>query len=117
MMAFPRGTSRDDVIAMAMKGIRPADIIRKTGLGRNTVYADIYWARRHGIRLPTFRRGPSRDTTRRNLCVSEGVFSALGAAAVARGISTTMLAERLLTTIARDGLADAILDDGAGHVS
>lgn len=111
-MSALKMTARDRVVQMALGGTPPREIARKTGLSVNTIYSDLSWARKNGVDLPHFTTGAERRSGTRVVNVPDHILAALSHAALARGVSTPKLVERLLTAIARDDLVEAVLDDG-----
>lgn len=104
----------DEVVKMAQGGMAPAEIAQETGVTINTVYGDIYNARKAGIQLPEFPRGRTRMMSH-NLYLPVRVLSTLEAAAKERELTVHSLAGMILTTIANDNLITAVLDDGDTH--
>jgi transposase len=104
-------TARQQVIDLAAKGTRPGEIAARTDLSINTIYYDLTSARKMGLDIPKFNRGPPRSVSKaRRITLS--VPKALGSQAILRGLTIGLLAELLLARIATDNLADAVLDDG-----
>lgn len=101
-------------LALAAPAATVPDIARVMDCPRGTVISYLSAARREGIDVP--RRPISR--TKRSLGAVElrlatDVHQALHEAAEARECSLSRLVLRLVSHAARDGLIDAILDDGA----
>ncbi len=105
---------RKQVVDMAIKGVRPAEIATRTGLSINTIYCDLSAARKDGVDIPKFTTGRARGLSKGRR-VTLSVPRSLEAQAILRGINTGQLAELLLARIASDNLVDAILDDGDHH--
>ena len=75
----------------------------------------IYRARRRGIAIPPARRSAYHSAFV-NVKIRRDMFERLEGAADRRGIRTRALIARLVHTVARDGIVDAVLDDGGDYV-
>ena len=66
-------------------------------------------ARRNGLTLPkaVSRRATARPTIR----MSDAIMQALDAPAAQRGLTVSDLARRVIETVARENMVDAVLDD------
>lgn len=108
-----------EIARLAKEGVRPGHIATTLGVSRQRVYMRIGWLRRVGEDIPKFPRGrpPCAAKTGAHLrCrLPDDVTERIASCAEARGQSIGQFATRLLTVIARDGLVDAILDDGEGQ--
>lgn len=105
---------RQDVIDMALDGVRPAEIEARTGLSINTIYHDLYQARKQGQDIPNFTAGRQR-APRNKVRVTLTVSKDLEAQALSRDLTVKQLAECLLSRIVEDDLVVAVLDDGGRH--
>ena len=123
---MPRAVATDInvcIVALARDGLPPAAIERALGgaVSRQFIYWILSRARAEGVSIPHF---PTRDA--RSLAPAVSPYGAcrisvpyetltrLQPAAITRRISVSELVRRLLCVIARDGLADSVLDDAAG---
>ncbi|TDE40953.1 hypothetical protein [Antarcticimicrobium sediminis] len=99
------------VIALAVEGVPPRLIAEQLSLDSEAVYYELRNARRRGTQIPRFRCG-RRPNEFRMLRLEPEAMRPLATHALARGMPTARLAERLLERIAADDLVDAVLDDG-----
>lgn len=110
--------TRARIVAMAKDGIRPAMIDRAMpSVGLANIYTAISTARKAGVNIPPFPaiRMPRDGRLPRSLSIEVAALKnrpALLAAAKCRGMTETRLVRRLLDVVLRDGMIDAILDDG-----
>jgi hypothetical protein len=86
------------------QGFTHAEVARQLRVPIHTVGALIASAKR--------ARRPAPPVSQVTITLAHETWAALQPAAVARGISMDALMSRLLTHVARDLLADAVLDDG-----
>lgn len=94
------------ILALARKGLRPAEIAPMIGSTPNAVQARISQLRRMGHRIPhLYGAGIYR------IPISEHVLNVLDYEAAARGLSHPDLAGRILDSVLSEGLIDAVLDD------
>lgn len=112
-MPAPDGRS-DHVLALAKRGVRPCEIAEQTGLSSNAVYTRLAYYRRHGCDIPRFTGGPRKNGTARLYItdVAPDLRNLLEPHAARRDQTINELARDLLDMVAREGLVDAILDDG-----
>lgn len=101
----------DHVVNMALDGRRPPEIAAELAIHITTVYEKIGQARRKGVAIAKFSC-KGRTQPKRRASMPPSVQDALAPYAEARGVTVIELGERLLASVARDQLADAILDDG-----
>lgn len=100
------------VSALAMAGIGASDIAREIGVTPNAVHAVLARLRRNGAVFPRVRPGPKlRPQGMRLSTLDAATRRAFEPHAAARDMSVRELVARILSTVARDGLTDAILDD------
>ncbi len=94
---------------MSLSGMRPAAIAAALDTSENAVRVAMSKLRERGA-LP--ERRPGADGLR--VQIEHDVFNALAKAGRCRRppMTAAALAETLLTTIARDAMVDAVLDDG-----
>jgi hypothetical protein len=108
------------IIAMARQGIRPNRIAILMKVAPNIVSVTLWQARQDGVAIPSFgtagrKKGLGADAAAVALAnLGEETRARLTEAGAARGIGAAETARRLLTIVARDGLIDAVLDDGKG---
>lgn len=100
------------VVGMAVDGMAPADIAMCLGLTMSAVYQHLHKARRSGKDIPTYHSATSKGRNGDHAYVSQDTRERLLSAAQARGISTTLLASKIVRVAAETGLIDGILDDG-----
>lgn len=113
-MPGPRA-ERDDVIRMAMAGNPPRQIADKLGMEPNQVSCILWYERRKGRAIPHANRGPWPRQTRIVLRNAQGLREGLWEHAEARCLTIEDLAARLIETLIRDDLIDAVLDDGVSN--
>ncbi|ORE90977.1 sigma-70 region 4 domain-containing protein [Aurantimonas sp. 22II-16-19i] len=104
-----RRSRRAEVVMLSLEGLTTAEIARRTGLTRGTV--SVYRSRA-GLDLPRERGPEEPEPTTRTVRVPFDVLAMLQPFAAARDIHVCHLARDLIATIADDGIADAVLDDG-----
>lgn len=102
--------NRQKSIELALSGMPPREIVNIVNVAVDTVYQYLREARHEGIEFPPFK-SPGRPVNGPLSRPLHPVIAALKPHAELRRISVTTLAHRLLTTIARDDLVDAVLDD------
>lgn len=100
------------VVDLAMKGTAPPDISMLLGLTMTAVYQHLHKARSNGAAIPKFQRATSKGRNGDHVYVAQDTRELLLSAAQARGISTTLLASKLVRVAAEARLIDSILDDG-----
>lgn len=101
------------IILLAREGHRAGEIAEMVGRPVGTVYNYLSAARRAGEDVPRCRtRVPDEAIEPSVITLDPKVRRALAGPARLRGLVPEALAARLLSTIARDGLVDAVLDDG-----
>ena len=106
------GTTEERIVALAIEGKRPEEIARLTGRTLSTVYHYTCKARREGKTVPkaqTGRRGVGGDTI---VALKAATVQSLRPLADERGQSLTQFCNSVLSAVAGDDLALAILDDG-----
>lgn len=103
-------TIADIVRPLALRGLRPVLIAKRTGLRAETVSRTMSRLRASGV--PIKVHPPGRLKGPMGARLTESARRALTQAAAARGVSLGMLKRQLLETIATDGMVDAVLDDG-----
>lgn len=104
-------SNRALTISMAKSKVAPADIALALGLAPQTVHHYLSRARAEGDNIPSFQHLNGRGALGKVAFMSAATAKALQPEANARRTTTERLAARLLSTIAAEGMVDAILDD------
>ena len=103
---------RARIVALAKDGAQRVDIAREIGCSRQTVYTVICAARQRGEAIPHGAAGRDAQWDRRpRVFVDRALLDRLQPHADARAVPVRDLARLILTTVARDNLVNAILDD------
>lgn len=107
----------DQVVALAQSGMPPREIAAKLNADPGSVRGAISRARRRKIKLPVFPTGNpykdfhwcgEKDVT---VWLSADLAAGLQAEATRRDVKGTDLVRAILTTIVKDGLFSAVLDE------
>lgn len=100
---------RDQVVTLAKQGYRPRQIFDLVPEASNLtqIYKLLRQARRTDETIPQFAAGRLPDA------LPPELLGAFVPYAEQRRVTATELAVALLTVIVRDGLVDAIMDDGS----
>lgn len=111
-------TPAERTLELAMKGLGPAEISRRTGRSVGAVKAAIARARKAGDldagHMKTGRKPMDGEPTEPiQIRAKAWVADYLQPHAEARGITVNRLASRILEAIAADEIVDAVLDDKA----
>jgi hypothetical protein len=104
-------TTEQRIVALAQQGMRPEEIAKQTGRTLSTVYHYTCKARREGQSVPKARigrRGVGGDTI---VALNAATALSLRPLADERGQSLTQFCNAVLTAVAGDDLALAILDE------
>ena len=106
-------TKRDQIIELALRGVRPAQIAADTGIQLSTVYTTVCKARRNGHPIPEFprTRNATAPTQELRFTIDHDVARVLAIHATARNTTPGRLAKELINIIAEDGLVGSVLDD------
>ena len=111
--------TRDRIVALAKRGIRPARIFDLVGDARNLtqVYKTIGHARRIDPSIPSFRTARTSEVgpkVRNQFAVElpADLLLDLAPHAEKRRLTAKELAIALITVVVREDLVDATLDDG-----
>lgn len=104
----------DQIIALAKKRVRPIEIAKQLGCRHTTVGTYLCTARRAGVKIPSFQRGPIASLDQAHVPLSGAVVRALISEADQRGITMIRLAERLIQACVEGDLINAVLDDEEG---
>lgn len=104
---------RDLIVALAVQGYQPIEIVRKLAdcyqrVGLEVVRRVVVYERRKGTRIPRAAR------TGAPIIMPDAV-AALKEPAMRRGMTVRALAREIITTVAMSGMVDAVLDDGASR--
>jgi hypothetical protein len=120
--AAARPGYRQQVIDLALQGIAPADIHRRLNgaVKKGSIKAWLSMARAEGVPIRKFpntgaRRGLREGIVARCVVWKDPDFTRLKEAARARGVSPTVLMQRILDAVLDGDLIDAVLDDGGGR--
>lgn len=113
-MPGPRA-DREDVIQRAMEGLPPRQIADELGMEANQVSCILWYERRKGRDIPHANRGPWPRQTRIVLQGAHTLREGLWVHAEARSLTIEDLTARLIETLIRDDLIDAVLDDGVSN--
>lgn len=113
-MPGPRA-DREDVIQRAMEGIPPRQIADELGMEANQVSCILWYERRKGRDIPHANRGPWPRQKRIVLHGVQALREGLFDHAEARCLTIEELTTRLIETLIRDDLINAVLDDGVSN--
>ncbi len=103
-------SQRDMIVKLALAGMRPAEIVRRTGFPHSTVHARLYDARRTGIAIPDYRAGLPKPPPDRKVRLPGDVVAVFARHDPEAPDGGHELIRRVLAVIARDGLIDAVID-------
>lgn len=103
--------TRDRIVALARTGLPPRDIARELGKPATYVRDCLSAARRLGQDVPRFKASGLPLGQFAKVTVRMDVIEKLAADADYRGLTAHELAALILTTVAAEGLVDAVLDD------
>ncbi len=103
-------SQRSMVVKLALEGLRPAEIVRRTGFPRATVHARLYEARQSGAAIPDYRAGKPKPPPDRRVRLPGDVVAAFARHDPEARDGGHELIRRVLAVIARDGLIDAVID-------
>lgn len=96
-----------------LAGQSVAEIAKGLEISVEAVYGALYRARQAGINVPKLRTGcPAGLRTGKRIRITNQTFHALTPPAHRRGLDVHELGALILTTVAEQGLVDAVLDDG-----
>lgn len=98
---------RTDIIRMAQAGTRPAVISRALNCTPQKVFDVLKAARKAGMDIPKFQRGPATATAIYQVPLT--TVKRLKPEAERRGMTVEQLLSALANTIATDRLVDALL--------
>lgn len=104
--ALGYSTMYEAAAALQSQGLKPCQIAARLGITRKNAYNLLDYAKNRGHRPPPVPVG-----------IPAHVLVRLAPEARWRGLSTPDLARRLLSTIAREGLVGAVLDDERGSAA
>ena len=100
---------QQEIVARALAGMRPCDIVRELNCARGTVDDYIWKGRAAGMPIQRFRPGNPKGSM--TIIVSPHLRHALQPHADQRGIDPQELAVLILQCITDGQLVDAVLDD------
>jgi len=113
--ALPEIAERNrQIVAMAIDNVPPREIAPRFGVEVGVVHNVLSAARKSGVTVPLFAGTGGRSPGFRRVEVDGATLQALVDAARKRGTTTVSLARKIIETVVREGLVDAVLDDGAG---
>lgn len=112
---------RERIIALGLQGKRPREIANEVGGGIRPNYVSVLLsqARGRGVRIPYCREdkiepvapSPARGRTL-SIDLDVATFKYLSSAAARRDVTISYVVAEMLTTIAKDDMIDAVLEDG-----
>jgi len=103
----------DDIVALALKRVRPLQIAERFGIPVGRVYSRLSQARREGIDIPRFTTNGLTMAHKgsRHVVLPLAVADALAERARQYEMSQSEFAAALLSVIVEDNLFDAVFDD------
>lgn len=108
----PKKLWQNDVVQMAMDGVRPRQIAEKLGRPTEQVQGVISYARSKGWDIPIFPTNICCGARKPKFAIKYRTYQALKPLAEARGITPNKLARAIVEHVVHDDLVDAVLDVG-----
>ncbi|MFD1342910.1 hypothetical protein [Litorisediminicola beolgyonensis] len=105
----------DRIIELARENVSRLDIATQVGVPAERVYSIIAEQRKKGVPIARPTKMTGNFCTKPRIVIEQRVLDTLEPFALHRNMTARELAAEILELVARDGIVDAVLDDGGAR--